>query len=182
MFKYNFCLFKKNDEILLLNRIKSPWMGCWNGIGGKLEKDEMPRDAMIREIEEETGIQEYALNFKGVVTWTWNNTPHGGMYIYLADISDEYRYETPLVTEEGILDWKKIDWILDPENAGIAKNIPSILNHMLNDDKCYNHHCVYDGDDLVKWEAMPIDRDMEAEKDIETILNRQKETVSDYTK
>jgi 8-oxo-dGTP diphosphatase len=60
---------------------------------------------------------------------------------------------TPLVTDEGILDWKKIDWIMYSENAGVAKNIPRILESMLFDKNCYNHHCVYEGDDLVKWDA-----------------------------
>ncbi|HPR95884.1 MAG TPA: 8-oxo-dGTP diphosphatase [Thermotogota bacterium] len=180
MFKYNLCLFRREDEILLLNRFKAPWMGCWNGIGGKTEKGETPREAMIREIHEETGIKAYTLHFKGVVTWTWNDQPHGGMYIYLADVEDTYEYSTPLATEEGLLDWKKIDWIMHPENGGIAKNIPRILEKMLNDENCYNHHCVYEGDELVKWEAFDMNPAVENAEEIQKILSTRENITSEY--
>lgn len=31
--KYTICFIKRGDEILLLNREKSSWMGSWNGVG-----------------------------------------------------------------------------------------------------------------------------------------------------
>lgn len=35
MIKYNLCLIRQGNKILLLNRERSPWMGCWTkeGIG-----------------------------------------------------------------------------------------------------------------------------------------------------
>ena len=40
MYKYTLGFIIKNNEVLLLNRNKSPWMGAWNGVGGKIETGE----------------------------------------------------------------------------------------------------------------------------------------------
>lgn len=44
-------------RILLIEKQKPDWMrGRWNGIGGKIEENETPEQAMSRECEEETGF------------------------------------------------------------------------------------------------------------------------------
>ncbi|WP_169082901.1 NUDIX hydrolase [Paenibacillus sp. PL91] len=162
MLKYNICFVKRGDEILLLNREKASWMGCWNGIGGKLEPMETPREAMIREIEEETGIQACELHFKGLVTWTGEDFDFGGMYAYIAEVPESFEYITPIKTDEGILDWKKIDWIMNDHNVGIVSNIPRTLPIMLNDANCYDHHCVYENGQLQNLIQSSITSEIEA--------------------
>lgn len=50
------CLLKRNDEILLAMKKRGFGEGKYNGVGGKLEKDETPETAMIREVKEEIGV------------------------------------------------------------------------------------------------------------------------------
>lgn len=154
MIKYNICFVRRGDEVLLLNRKSPPWMGCWNGVGGKLEANETPRDSMLRELEEETHLQDYSLTFKGVVTWSVNGSITGGMYLYLAEVPEDYIYHTPITTAEGILDWKPVKWITDDANVGIAANIPGSLKLILHDPNCYDHRCTYKDGKLV--EQTPI--------------------------
>ncbi|MBD2871140.1 NUDIX hydrolase [Paenibacillus arenilitoris] len=151
MLKYTICFIRRGEEVLMLNRERPSWMGCWNGIGGKLEPGEQPRASMIRELSEETGIEAYELHFKGMVTWSSSEWPFGGMYAYVAEVSADMPYPTPVKTDEGILDWKKIGWILDEQNVGVASNVPKVLLAMLRDPSCYDHHCVYEGDRLVSY-------------------------------
>jgi ADP-ribose pyrophosphatase YjhB (NUDIX family) len=56
----------------MLNRENAPWMGCWNGIGGKVEPSEHPREAMLREMNEETDIDSklISVDYKGLMTWS----------------------------------------------------------------------------------------------------------------
>ncbi|HTG68350.1 MAG TPA: NUDIX domain-containing protein [Candidatus Udaeobacter sp.] len=166
MLKFNICFIKRGDEILLLNREKASWMGCWNGIGGKLEPQEMPREAMMREMEEETGIKEYSLHFKGLVTWSGDDFDFGGMYAYVAEVPESFAYAAPIKTEEGLLDWKKIDWIMNDNNVGIVTNIPKTLPWMLYETNCFDHHCVY-----VKGQLLKIIH-TEVSADIETIVEQ----------
>ena len=69
LYTLGFIRCKENNKVLLLNRNKAPWMGLYNGIGGKLESGETPLESMIREGNEETGLN--LLNFKsrGIMRW-----------------------------------------------------------------------------------------------------------------
>lgn len=156
LIKFNFCLIRQGSRIMLLNREFPSWMGCWNGIGGKLEPGESPRSSMIREIAEETGISEYRLHFKGFVTWEVEGTVTGGMYTYLAEVPDTLSIATPVKTREGILDWKEIDWILHKDNIGVAANIPKCLDYILHNENGYDHHCTYRSGRLVEHRSCPV--------------------------
>jgi 8-oxo-dGTP diphosphatase len=144
MITFNICFIRQGNHVLLLNREFPSWMGCWNGIGGKIEMHESPRQSIVREITEETDIteSEYHLKYKGLVTWTVDHQHFGGMYLYSANISEEGVYSTPKKTNEGILDWKSIEWIMNPMNQGIATSIPLIMNY-IKEESSYHHHCTY---------------------------------------
>jgi 8-oxo-dGTP diphosphatase len=52
-------LFNQNASCVALIHKKRPaWQcGLWNGIGGKIEGGEAPKDAMVREFEEEAWVR-----------------------------------------------------------------------------------------------------------------------------
>ena len=50
------CYLERQGELLLLQRNKEPFSGFWTVPGGKLEPGEDPRETIIREIREETGL------------------------------------------------------------------------------------------------------------------------------
>ncbi len=47
---------QRGDSILLIQRKFPPMQGCWGLPGGFVERDENPSDAVLRELNEETGI------------------------------------------------------------------------------------------------------------------------------
>lgn len=55
-YKYTLALIRYQEQLLVLNRLKPPYPGQWNGIGGKVEPGETAVTATKREIAEETGI------------------------------------------------------------------------------------------------------------------------------
>jgi 8-oxo-dGTP diphosphatase len=156
MLKYTICFIKRGNEILMLNRESSSWMGMWNGVGGKLKKHETPLQSILREVKEETGISLTDVEYKGNVTWEVNASYSGGMYAYLAELSTTYEYPTPIKMEEGILDWKNIDWLLHPENLGVA-NLKCFLPIMLNDSYTYNHRFIYEGNEVKDFQSIIIE-------------------------
>ena len=90
MYKYTLGFLIKNNQILMINRNKSPWMGSWNGLGGKIELNESPEACIKREIFEETGLDLMLENFifKGFVTWDQFDALGTGLYIYIYYLDD----------------------------------------------------------------------------------------------
>jgi 8-oxo-dGTP diphosphatase len=155
-FKYTICFIKRGEEVLLLNREKPGWMGCWNGVGGRIEEGETPRECILREVFEETGIKLDDVTDKGIVTWEVDGVMEGGMHIYLAELKDNFVFDTPKKMEEGILDWKKLSWIYHPENVGVAENIPTFLPIMISKDNRYEHFCIWENGKMQSIELKEI--------------------------
>ncbi len=148
---YTLCFIRRGDEILMLNREKTSWMGSWNGVGGRIEKGETPKDGALREVYEETGITLSDIRDCGIVTWESDDESFGGMHLYIAHVSDDFEYLTPKATDEGILDWKKVDWILNADNTGVIKNIQHFLPKILDNEKRFSFACIYEGYNLIEF-------------------------------
>jgi len=159
MHAYTLAFIKRKNEILLLNRNKSPWMGAWNGVGGKIHPGETPLEGIIREIYEETNlvVSKDAVKSKGVLTWERFEAIGGGLYLFLVEVDESLEYLTPIKTDEGILDWKRISWATDFANEGIAKNIPHFLPTLLDDSRNFTYHCTFDNGILTSVEKKPIE-------------------------
>ena len=156
MLKYTICFIQRGQEILMLNRESSSWMGMWNGVGGKLEKNETPMQCILREVKEETGLSLSDVEYKGNVIWGDMESYYGGMYAFIAKLPNTYEYNTPVKMDEGILDWKNIDWLLHPENMGIA-NLKYFLPKMLNDPHIYDHKFIYEGHEVKDFRSIMIE-------------------------
>lgn len=156
MYLYTLAFLKYKETILLLNRNKKPWKGSWNGVGGKRQGNESPLDCIIREIEEETTIQvdPHQVQDCGILTWTAFDAIGTGLHLFLVEL-ESCELRTPVKTDEGILDWKDIPWILDFENQGVAQNIPYFLPTILHSKAKYHFHCTFENKHLVRVEEYP---------------------------
>lgn len=161
MYRYTICLIRKGGEILLLNRNKKPTMGMWNGVGGKIEDNETPYEGVIRETFEETGIQLHSVTYKGNVIFKDKDEleDSDGMYVFLADLPDEVHIDTPLNTDEGILEWKSMDWILDDDNRGVISNLKRYLPRLLKDENNLEHTFIYDNHTIIDYTASILTED-----------------------
>lgn len=146
MFKYTLCFIIKKDEVLMINRNKKPWMGRWNGVGGKIENHESSLESIKREIYEETNINPEDLDivYKGIVTW--NDEAFGdrfGLYLYLAYPNVDLEFDYPQKTSEGILDFKPLKWVNDFNNMGVCDNIPYFLPTSITSNDLHEYSCVF---------------------------------------
>lgn len=142
----------------MLNRENKPTQGLWNGVGGKVYRDETPFECVIREVMEETdiNISTYEIIDKGVISWEVDDSHIGGLYVYLVDIEDGYDYPTPKKIDEGIIDWKKITWLLEDKNLGVGAMIPYFLPNILNEKGKYDHFCVIKDAKLTSYEMKEL--------------------------
>ncbi|GEN89773.1 NUDIX hydrolase [Oceanobacillus sojae] len=155
MLKYTICFIKDKNKLLLLNREKNPNIGMWNGVGGKIEQNETPLECVLREVYEETGITLLDVESGGKVVWK-SNRGDSGMYVFIADLPSGTSYNTPFKVEEGILDWKDIDWILDPLNSGIVGNLREYLPKLINGEYNLQHNFTYKDGNMLDYYAEQI--------------------------
>jgi len=107
------------QNVLLIRKRKPEWQaGKLNGIGGKVEEGESPREAMVREFKEEAGVDTDPKR------WVYNGILHGSnffitVYSYFSDDvyeayseTDEevYVYSLPLYKDFPVL--SNLEWMI----------------------------------------------------------------------
>ena len=127
------CMITRGQEILLQNRVKTDWRGyCFPG--GHVEPGESIVDAVIREIQEETGLTVFQPRLCGIKQFPIS----GGRYlVFFFKASD---FEGNLSSsQEG-----EVEWIHRKELPNI--NTVSDFADMLK---------VFDRDDLTEFQYVP---------------------------
>ena len=61
-------IIKKDDAILLIKKIRGPYVGLLDLPGGKIEHRESPEETLVREVLEETGVVVKTSCLKNVFT------------------------------------------------------------------------------------------------------------------
>ena len=93
------CLVHRGDDLLLQNRVKSDWQG-WTFPGGHVEPGESIVDAVIREMQEETGLTVLQPRLCGIKQFPID----GGRYLVFLFESEAFRGELH-ASEEGAIAW-----------------------------------------------------------------------------
>ncbi|MHC9537031.1 NUDIX domain-containing protein [Dellaglioa sp. BT-FLS60] len=134
--KYNLAVITAGDDILLLNRLKKPYAGLWNGIGGKREEDESELAGMLREMFEETGMQvtEAQCVPTGHLEWSVNHDYQASIALFHITLTQPFGAQYPQKMREGILSNFPIEWALDDKNLGLTPDLIPVLPYILKDD------------------------------------------------
>ncbi len=143
------CFVLKGDKILMINRNKPPFMGMWNVVGGHLENGETLKECAIREIKEESGIS--VKEVEKISTFTWNyDDDIGHVFVAKVENNDTADLKFPVKTEEGIIDFKEIDWILNEKNYGVIEDLRVFIKD-IKDGVKNDYHMIYENSKLVKY-------------------------------
>ena len=130
-----FLFTKDYKKVLMVKRNKKPYKNCWNGIGGKIENEETKEQATIRECYEETKIK--LSNPKLFITYLYpetNEMNKGTELNVFYDFVDEIKVEA---NEEGIYEWKNVEFALDFNNKELAgfANISQFIKEIFDLEK-----------------------------------------------
>ena len=142
------CFVKKDNQILMINRNKPPFMGMWNALGGHKEENETALECAIREIYEESNIKVDNAKLISVSTWNYDDDE---IYVYVSTLPSDFDTEAyPIKINEGIIDFKDIDWIIHEKNFGIIADLRVFLKD-IKENKSNNYHLIYDDAKLVDY-------------------------------
>jgi 8-oxo-dGTP pyrophosphatase MutT (NUDIX family) len=103
------CLFlQEGDRVLLAMKKRGFGEGKWNGIGGKLDPDETPKQAAIRETQEE--ILVTPKNLRKAAELTFDEFHNGEPYQVKVHVFTATQWEgEPTETEEMAPQWFPVD-------------------------------------------------------------------------
>ena len=106
------CYIFKDDEVLMLkkNEVKGDMNSSkWLGVGGHIEENESPDDAILRETKEETGLTLTSYDLLGTIKFYMNGKYTEKIYVYAG-----YEVKGEMIAcDEGLLQFFKKDEILN---------------------------------------------------------------------
>jgi len=154
---FTLCFLLYEGDVLMLHRRFPPNQGLWNGVGGHIEPGETAREAVIREVKEETGYEITDPVFAGLLTWDGFEIPPGGIAIFIANVP----HPDFASNHEGDLAWKPSNWACSaPE---VVDNIHVFLPRLLKDEAPQHFHFTYQDGVRIRdrISALPEDFDLE---------------------
>ncbi len=99
------CYILKDGQLLLIRKKRGIGAGKINGPGGKVDPDELPLAAAIRETEEEVGVTPVDPGLRGELVFYFKDGPTLRCLIYLA----RDFLGTPHETDEAVPLWYPVD-------------------------------------------------------------------------
>lgn len=146
------CYLEHDNKILMLYRNKKKNdlnKHKYVGIGGKIEKNETPYEAMIREFKEETNLKPLNLKEIGYIDF-FQNEQHLGMHIFKAKgfegeiLSDCNEGELHFIDKNNLMNLNI--WM------GDRLFFPYVLDD--KDTKYFNMIFKYDKDELIEYKKI----------------------------
>ena len=134
------CLIHKNGRYLLQDRIKNDWKG-YTLPGGHIEPGESIVDAVIREMQEETGLTISHPHLCGVKQFPLEE----GRYIVFLFETEEFEGDLRS-SEEGTMHW--IDE-RELSNINLVEDFEDLIEVMLDDELMEFQYVIEDGEWLV---------------------------------
>ena len=135
----------KNGKIALVYREKK---NDYSFPKGHLEEGETPSQCAIREIYEESNVIVDNAKLISISTWNYDDDE---IYVYVSTLPDDFDLSAyPLKIDEGIIDFKEIDWVFNLKNFGVIEDLRVFLND-IKEDQCNNYHLVYNDSKLVEY-------------------------------
>lgn len=103
------------ERVLMVHRTARPGdeqLGKYNGLGGKVERDEDVVACLRRELREEANITATSIRLRGTVSWPGFGR-HGEDHFGFVFVVDAFTGEVPERNDEGELSWERIDALGD---------------------------------------------------------------------
>ena len=117
---------KEADKMLMCKRIKEPYLGLSNFVGGKIEEDEDGMTAAYRELFEETSIEKDDIRLTHLMDFTYHMAKE-----YVEVYVGRLKRDVEIRGDENILYWSELDCdFFNPTLYAGEGNIGHIMMHI----------------------------------------------------
>lgn len=110
-----YVLSPDRQAVLMVHRNARPGdqhLGKYNGLGGKLERDEEIVAGMQRELREEAGLTALELTLRGTVSWPGFGKNGEDWFAFIFLIT-RFSGEPPAANVEGTLEWVPLSKVME---------------------------------------------------------------------
>ncbi len=114
---------KQKDKVLFCKRVKEPYKGLYNFVGGKVEPGEQSFVAAYRELQEETGIGRADITLFRLIDFTYYEQDFV-VEVYVGQL----REDVQLVEEKNPLEWMPLS-----ENFADFNRFPKNIVHIIKE-------------------------------------------------
>jgi 8-oxo-dGTP diphosphatase len=148
-----YVLDRAEDRVLLVHRnarADDEHLGKYNGLGGKLERDEDVVTGIHRELDEEAGITVTSMSLRGTISWPGFG-PNGEDWLGFVFLVDGWEGSPPVANVEGDLEWVPTAKVLDdslPMWEGDRFFLPLVFD---DDPRPFHGVMPYEGGRPVGW-------------------------------
>ncbi|MEC7838991.1 MAG: 8-oxo-dGTP diphosphatase [Chlamydiota bacterium] len=146
-----YVLSPDKKKVLMVHRIArkdDDQLGKFNGLGGKMEKNEDVHTCMEREIFEEAGIRCKDITLRGTVNWTGFGPKNENWLGFIFRI-DTFEGSPFKENNEGPLEWVEIDQL---DSLPMWKGDKHYLGLVFDEDpRMFHGYMAYEGDEPTTW-------------------------------
>ena len=138
-------------KVLMIHRNARPGdhhLGKYNGLGGKIERDEDVVAGMRREIREEAGIECEALHLRGTISWPGFGKA-GEDWLGFIFLVTGYSGQPLEANHEGSLEWVELERLHElPMWEGDRNFLPLVFD---DDPRAFHGVMPYQGGRMLSW-------------------------------
>jgi len=141
------CYLERDEKYLMLHRNakkNDANEGKWIGVGGHFKENESPEECLLREVEEETGLQLTKYRFRGIVTFVSDKWETEYMCLFSAcDWTGSYKE-----CDEGTLCWVPKEQV---KNLSLWEGDRVFLELLDDREEFFSLKLEYEGEKLKGW-------------------------------
>lgn len=121
------CYVEYDGRVLMLRRRKEPFAGHWTAPGGKLLPGENPREAVLREVHEETQLLLHNPELRLITSET--GPEHYNWLLFFFRAGPDVDSVPPSLmsgareTREGLLDWLPVDGLAEQAIPSVERDL-----------------------------------------------------------
>ena len=142
------CYLKQDGHTLMVYRNKKPndmHAGKWNGLGGKFEPGESPEECVIREVQEESGLQIRNPRIHGLLMFPSFKGEDWYVFVFTAREFEGELIDSP----EG-----KLEWIPDEKLTSLNLwESDQIFFPWLEIEQFFSAKFIYKGDQMESYDV-----------------------------
>ena len=113
----------KGPNVVLIEKARPAWQaGKFNGVGGKIELDELPWEAMVREFREETGVSTQASDWRYFTVLNFADLD-AKLHVFVASDREAFN-NVKTMTDEKVVTWQ-VDLI--PNTQLVVPNLKWLI-------------------------------------------------------